>query len=301
MTLFDLSGHAAGGGSASATPYRVLIFSAQPQGAGTLSDGLLITLSGLADGTGILAGIPVREVGLFGQATGAGQFVASIPEQIFGRGEVSAFIEVLKVPTPPCNPACACEQHPCDECEEVHRRFFRGCDPSRDWRVCRDCWWRHEHHRRDRYHHHRLRFESRACRDIRGHDGPRKMPVFRWRDVFQQGDIEILLEDRFGNRRDPVFIGYTMLMAAPTGVLLPVGPEDHKPARASTGRYYVTGTAGEGGQPGCFWAVRWRYQRSYGEPIIEVIGQFRVLDTVLAHDPHDITQRKCKYGWGDDT
>jgi hypothetical protein len=102
--------------------------------------------------------------------------------------------------------------------------------------------------------------------------------------------------DRWGNQRGPVFIGYTMFMVSSTGILHQVGPTDRKPAKADVGKFYVTGTAGENGQPGC-WAVRWRYQKTYSEPIVERLVQFRVVDAVLDCARPDPVPRHCKYGW----
>jgi hypothetical protein len=122
---------------------------------------------------------------------------------------------------------------------------------------------------------------------------------FRWNQILGRGDLEICITDRWGNQRGPVFIGYTMFTVSTTGIMHQVGPTDRKPAQADVGKYYVTGTAGENGQPGC-WAIRWRYQKTYGEPIYEQIQQFRVLDAVLdcARPDHpDHLRRHCKYGW----
>jgi hypothetical protein len=89
-----------------------------------------------------------------------------------------------------------------------------------------------------------------------------------------------------------------MYMVSTTGIKHRVGPQDRAPANVSVGRYYVTGTAGENGQPGC-WAVVWRYQKTYSEPSVEKLVQFRVVDAVLAGDRHgnEKMRRHCKYGW----
>jgi hypothetical protein len=121
---------------------------------------------------------------------------------------------------------------------------------------------------------------------------------FRWNQTFGKGDLEICLTDPQGNQQGPFFIGYTLFIVYPTGVLHQVGPTNRKPAQADVGKFYVTGTAGENGQPGC-WAVLWRYQRTYAEPIVEELVQFRVLDGVLdceRQEPSHI-RRHCKFGW----
>ncbi len=124
----------------------------------------------------------------------------------------------------------------------------------------------------------------------------RVIAPFRWNQTFGRGDLEICLKDRTGNQRGPVFIGYTMYIVTPTGIMHQVGPLNRKPAQSDVGKFYVTGTAGENGQPGC-WAVKWQYQMTYSVPVQESIVQFRVLDAVLDCDRPDHVRRHCKYGW----
>ncbi len=312
MTLYDLSGTAAGTGTSSlgtgqvthfahtlmggaaglsASAVQVMIFTGRTGGSGTTFDDLLVSVSGTAAGVGSLTGTASHMINLSGFAEGSGSFNVSIPEQIFGIGTLVGFLEVQHVPPPVCGPICGCgsccgryETH-CEDCRQWHdRRHHREAW----WWQCRECWGRHAWHQDEHRH-----GEHEWSREP--NPGGR-IGSFRWNQTLGRGDLEICLQDRWRNQRGPVFIGYTMFMVSPTGVLHQVGPTDRKPAQWDVGKFYVTGTAGENGQPGC-WAVRWRYQKTYSEPIVEQLVQFRVLDAVLDCDRPDHLRRKCKFGW----
>lgn len=286
-------------------------------GAGDLTDGFLVLGQGTAAGVGNATVSAFRLVNASGLTSGHSSLLFSEPLPIIGVGNIVAFAEILTYPPPYCGPICGCErccgrrEEHCDRCHEFHERFhhtgqqpapggpsdcehYRHCERP-CWWQCRDCWWRHAEHRRfeeEERHRHEHREWSREP-NPHGLIGE-----FRWNQTFGKGDLEICIKDRFGNQRGPVFIGYTMFMVSSTGILHQTGPTDRKPAQADVGKFYVTGTAGENGQPGC-WAVRWRYQRTYGEPVYEQLQQFRVVDAVLDHDrpgEHHV-RRHCKYGW----
>jgi len=117
--------------------------------------------------------------------------------------------------------------------------------------------------------------------------------AFSWMQDFQRGDLEICIIDRHGNPLKPAQVTYTLFQLVRGCQLVQVGCGERKPASSGFGRYYVTGTAGEGGQPG-YWVVRWRFRRSFGEPCVEQDVNFQVQDAIAAGDT---TPRMCKYGW----
>jgi hypothetical protein len=117
--------------------------------------------------------------------------------------------------------------------------------------------------------------------------------ALHWMQDFQRGDLSICIQDRKGNPTGPFNVSYTLYQVVRGCTLKQVGCGDRKPASSGLGRYYVTGTAGEGGQPGS-WVVRWRFQRSFGEPAVEQDVCFKVQDAIAAGDH---TPRVCKYGW----
>ncbi len=277
------------------TTTTAMLCSATVYGSGVLSIGQHLS-SGTVYGLGALSGTPIHIINLDPVIYGSGTLTWSGPGLIQGYGTIVGYLAFARVPPPICQPICGCDsccgrrEETCEECFQWHRRHFH-CEAW--WWQCRDCWRRHAEHRRG------FDFDH-------GHEGPhehewtkdptRPMGQFRWNQTFGKGDLEICLRDRWGNQRGPVFIGYTMYVVTSTGVLHQVGPTDRKPAKADVGKFYVTGTAGENGQPGC-WAVKWRYQRTYSEPMIEQVQQFRVLDAVLDCDRPDPVRRHCKYGW----
>ena len=293
---------------------REIIMGGQTSGQGSIADGLTSSVMGTATGQGTVAGSAFRIVGVMGEAFGRGVINFSEPLPMIGVGNIVAFAEIQKYPPPVCGPICGCEnccgrrEEDCDRCAVFHRRFHEtgqqpapggpsDCDHYRHcerpcWWQCRECWRRHADHRRFEEDE-RRRHEHEWSRSPNP-DG--LIGSFRWNQTFGRGDLEICIKDRTGNQRGPVFIGYTMFTVSSTGIMHQVGPTDRKPAQADVGKFYVTGTAGENGQPGC-WAVRWRYQRTYSDPIIEQVQQFRVVDAVLDCDRPDHLRRHCKYGW----
>lgn len=125
---------------------------------------------------------------------------------------------------------------------------------------------------------------------------PTVSTAFRWSHVFTRGDLEFSVVDGFGNPFGPVSISYTLYQMQRGCVLKQIGPSGRIPASSGVGCYYVTGTAGECGQPG-LWAVRWKYQRTFSDPCIEKDCYFQVLDAVSCPMPGDNLPRACKYGW----
>lgn len=283
-----------GAADISATSNRFLIFSGLAAGAGDLETNQPESAMGTTTGAGSLTGYLAHTVSVFGFTSGSGDVALSLPEPMIGFGNLVGFALILTVPPPVCGPICGCDnccgrrEEVCPLCEGWHRDRFHF-EPW--WWQCRECWGRHAWHQRENpdHHHHGRGFTNEP--------NPHGLiPPFRWNQTFGKGDLEICLKDRFGNQRGPVFIGYTMYTVSSTGILHQVGPTDRKPAQADVGKFYVTGTAGENGQPGC-WAVKWRYQMTYSVPIQESIVQFRVLDAVLDCDRPDHLRRHCKYGW----
>jgi len=117
--------------------------------------------------------------------------------------------------------------------------------------------------------------------------------AFHWMQDFQKGDLGICLTDNFGNPIGPVMVQYTLFWVQKGCVPHQVGCCGRKPVSAGLGKYYITGTAGEGGQPG-LWIARWQFQKSFGAPIQERDVCFFVQDAIAAGDK---TFRVCKYGW----
>lgn len=301
MTVHHVGAPLVGEGAFDITqPVQVMIFSGRVYGQGSFTDTTTIALMGTATGSSDVMGTAGHFIGLSGASYGHGSFDVSIPEPIFGVGTLVGFADVLRVPPPLCGPLCGCHrccgrsETDCHDCEEYHRTHNHQGVPW--WWQCFECWERHAFHGRgfwihDRHKHHREWTRRPNPEGL--------IPDFRWNHTFGKGDLEICIHDRQGNQRGPVFIGYTMFMVSSTGVKHQVGPTDRKPAKADVGKFYVTGTAGENGQPGC-WAIRWRYQRTYSDPITEQLMQFRVVDAVLAGDRDDHRhgfRRHHKYGW----
>ena len=123
-------------------------------------------------------------------------------------------------------------------------------------------------------------------RDQIPHIPPRPLSpnVFRFGHVFQRGDLPIYLKDLGGNPIDPFSITFTLyrypkdheIQHNPN--LIRVGPCDRRPVKADIGEYYVTGVAGECGQPG-EWVVKWKYQETSLTTTIEADSAFTVWDT----------------------
>ena len=124
---------------------------------------------------------------------------------------------------------------------------------------------------------------------------PRVTTSFRWGHQFGRGDLDICVVAAGGNPVAPVCMSYTLYQVVRGCQLIQVGGP-RKPVQTGVGCYYTTGTAGECGQPG-LWAIRWNYQRTPGDPVMEKLCYFTVLDSVLSPVPGDNLQRACKYGW----
>ncbi len=125
---------------------------------------------------------------------------------------------------------------------------------------------------------------------------PQISSSFRWGHTFTRGDLDICLVDADNNPFKPVCVSYTLYQVVRGCVLKQVGASHRKPASSGLGCYYVTGTAGECGQPG-LWAVRWHWQKTFGASAVDKDCYFQVLDAVLGPIPGDTLQRNCKYGW----
>lgn len=119
--------------------------------------------------------------------------------------------------------------------------------------------------------------------------------TFRYMQVLQRGDLPVYLCDKRGPV-SPHGVSFTLYQRRPDGSQFQVGPMARAPAEGEVGEYYVTGRAGESGQPGC-WLVRWEWQRSFDGATQTKDMEFRVEDAVLAADPRDTTVRYRKYGW----
>jgi hypothetical protein len=122
--------------------------------------------------------------------------------------------------------------------------------------------------------------------------------TFRWGQVFQRGDLTLFVTDPSGTPSSPYEVTYTVFWMRAPGVPHQVGPTARRPIMQKTGEYYVTGTAGELGQPGD-WQIAWTYRRSFNGPPTTVTFDFRVVDAVLGPIYTDPTCRKRKYGWED--
>lgn len=114
---------------------------------------------------------------------------------------------------------------------------------------------------------------------------------FPWGHQFTRGDLSLCFD---GGR--PVCIHFTLYQVVRGCQLKQIGPLNRKPVLDDKNCYYATGTAGECGQPG-LWAIKWRYQKTFGDPMVEKLCYFTVLDAVLSPVPGDTLQRACKYGW----
>lgn len=93
---------------------------------------------------------------------------------------------------------------------------------------------------------------------------------------------------------DPVGISYTLFQVRSDQSLVQVG-SSHTPTHGGVGEYYVTGRAGELGQPGN-WLIRWEYQYTAMSLPETKEDTFVVQDAVLAKLP-DSSVRIQKYGW----
>jgi hypothetical protein len=115
--------------------------------------------------------------------------------------------------------------------------------------------------------------------------------AFRYGHVFTEGDL--CYSFSWG---DPACVSYTLYQMVQGCVLRQIGPSGRKPVKHKSGCYYVTGTAGDCGQPG-LWVVRWCWQRTFTDPVMVEDRYFQVMDSVSCPIPGDTLERYCKYGW----
>lgn len=133
--------------------------------------------------------------------------------------------------------------------------------------------------------------------------------VFRWGQVFQRGDLPIFITDNAGNPLDPHKITYNLLYqprrhhnlcSAPPSHhsghfpghhsgfpnhAVVAGPCHRIPVQAALGEFYVTGCAGQGGQPGQ-WFVRWVIQEFFQGTLMSETFGFDVFDTARYFPPN---------------
>lgn len=119
--------------------------------------------------------------------------------------------------------------------------------------------------------------------------------TFRWLQPLQRGDLSVFLTDR----RTPVApwrITYRLAQLRLNGTRKYVGPQHRVPVAGDLGEFYVTGRAGETGQPG-LWVIEWLFQQTCASAVQTAEMPFQVLDAVLVNDPRDLLDRKIKFGW----
>lgn len=108
---------------------------------------------------------------------------------------------------------------------------------------------------------------------------PLPVKKFRYNQTLGRGDLEIVITDTSGQPFAPVSITFTFYQVVRGGQRQQVGPMRRRPVpdqrEGQPGRYYVTGTAGELGQPG-EWICVWTYQRSWWTSAVKVEQAFRV-------------------------
>jgi hypothetical protein len=118
---------------------------------------------------------------------------------------------------------------------------------------------------------------------------------FRYRQLLQRGDLPIFICDRAGPV-SPVWVRYTMYHILRCGARRRIGPARRVPVSGKVGEFYVSGRAGDLGQPGS-WLVLWEWRYGHTSATQSKEMQFEVLDAVLADCPRDTTVRHRKYGW----
>ena len=108
---------------------------------------------------------------------------------------------------------------------------------------------------------------------------PPPVKRFRYNQTLGRGDLEIIITDDSGQPFSPANITFTFFQVVRGNQRQQVGPAGRRPVpdmhEGKVGRYYVTGTAGELGQPGD-WVCVWRYQRSFWTSFVLVEQHFRV-------------------------
>lgn len=118
---------------------------------------------------------------------------------------------------------------------------------------------------------------------------------FTWHQDYQGLDVTFC--DHAGQPIDPWRVSYALYWVRPGGYKQLVGPPQRTPGHDTFGHYYVTGTAGECGQPGQ-WSVVWTWQEGPGRACQSAEECFWVLDQVLNQGACVQGPRVRKYGWG---
>lgn len=121
------------------------------------------------------------------------------------------------------------------------------------------------------------------------------MKAFGWLQLLQRGDLTLKLKGPRGHSLRPIQVQFRTFQVRADGSKFQVGPI-RTPVEGALGEFYVTGYAGELGQPG-EWEVEWRYQKDRGSPVQIVQERFLVKDAVSAKTAKDVTVRKNKTGW----
>ena len=116
---------------------------------------------------------------------------------------------------------------------------------------------------------------------------------FRYGQRLTRGGLSIYLCNQAGPII-PAHISFTLYQVRSDGSRFRVGPKDRIPVPGSIGEFYVTGSAGECGQPGC-WQIEWVVQQNGLSPVQTRRMDFLVVDA--AASPCDNTPRVRKYGW----
>lgn len=118
--------------------------------------------------------------------------------------------------------------------------------------------------------------------------------TLRWGQQLQRGDLGIWLTLIGKGPISPYSVTYALYQGLPGCIPKLIGPPERYPARGDIGEYYVTGVVGDGGQPGR-WRVVWRYQLTYGGPVLEEAMCFMVQDAIAAGSPPPTCTRQR--GW----
>jgi hypothetical protein len=119
--------------------------------------------------------------------------------------------------------------------------------------------------------------------------------TFAYNQTLGRGGLELRVSDVAGNPFAPISVLYSFYQVVRGGQRMLVGPPDRRPVpdlrEGKVGRYYVTGTAGELGQPGD-WICVWRFRRSSWTPEETVEEPF----TVTSSTPQ-VCCRNRRKGW----
>jgi hypothetical protein len=142
MPLYELAGTTAGAGdfspitpvkvvviggsvvgiaAASTDAQRAMIFGGQVVGFGGVADQLTLYSAGNTTGQGSLSGYLVRTSSIRGSTVGSGSAFESCPEALMGKGSITAFFTVDRVPCP-----IACTTLPTTKTFRWGHTFVRG-------------------------------------------------------------------------------------------------------------------------------------------------------------------------------